>query len=325
MRNLLRFLAVSSMVAALTVSGFSKPGNGNGGGHNPGGPGNGNGNGPGGGSVTSGTYTIGSIICSDSRILDLTGDYVLSNTLASIAFSIVQDDRGRLVTSSTVSSSGTAASSLMLHGHLQLTGHSNLRVQLNGGDDDDSDEGDDDSDSDDRSGTKDGDDDDDSDDDGSDDDDDSTSGLSVHLRGYWDGTTFQTEVRINGENGGETITGTLTPVNAVRGFSIAVSGARGNGNGNSNGNSNGKGKAKLRSTGTVTLPWGTETVRLQQQNKGTYTCIKGNSGDFGIDLRGSVDSSTTFTLSRGRVRVGYGNVEPEASTVTVLPAVQSAP
>lgn len=329
--NLYRVLAVAVMAAALTVPGYAKPGHGNGSGHGNGGNGNhgqsgnhgggngnngnhgggnggqngnhggGNGNGNAGGNGhghgkptdgnTSSTFLIGSVSTSDTRILDLTGDYVLSSTLvgdtsSSLVLSIVQDGRGRLVSSTTLTLADGTTTWTTLTGHLQLTAQTNLRFQLEGG-----------------LTSVDG---------GTTDSITTATGVNAHIVGYWNGTAFNTTavIEMNGQT--STFGGSIVPVNPLRGFTISDTTQTLALHGPS------------RSVRTVTLPWGTETVTVQQKANKNFFMFMAHSANFGIDLRGSA-SSSGLNLSRAQIHLGYGSVRIDPADITATETGATTP
>lgn len=329
MRNLWQVFVVVA-AAALTMPGYAKPGHGNGSGHGHGGGnghgnggngnggnghgngnggqnGGGNGNGSGGqhgngnghGKPTGGstsTTLIGSIVCSDTRVLDLTGDYVLSSTLtgdtsSSLALSIVQDGRGRLVASTVITLADGTTTEVTLSGHLQLTAQSNLWFILNAGSDDEADENDlDDEDTSDTAAT-------------------TSTTLSVHVVGKWNGTSFDTIVTADINGVVSEFGGTITPVNPLRGFTIEDTTHTASLHG------------PTRSVRSVTLPWGTISITAQEKTGKKGFTFMAHSGDFGVDIRGT-SSSDGVSVSRAQVHLGYGSLRPDLSSLTVLPAVQ---
>ena len=126
------------------------------------------------------TFSIGEVVCTDDRILDVTGDYELAAAGSTVSLSLTQDDRGRVTGEATIlSDDGSSTGPITVNGHLQLTAQKNLRLQLNG----------------------------------------SAQKVSLNLRGNWDGTAFQLTVRIGGAVPSSQIVA-LTPENTERGFTI---------------------------------------------------------------------------------------------------------
>jgi len=265
-------------------------GNGNG---NAGGNGNGHGHGKPTDGNTSSTFLIGSVSTSDTRILDLTGDYVLSSTLvgdtsSSLVLSIVQDARGRLVSSTTLTLADGTTTQITLTGHLQLTAQTNLRFQLEGGTD---------SDDDDSTDTI---------------DDSTTSDIGVHIVGYWNGVSFNTTAVIEIDGQTYTFGGSIVPVNPLRGFTISDTTQTLSLHGPS------------RSARTVTLPWGTETITVMQKANKKFFMFQGHSANFGIDLRGTA-TLTGLDLSRAQIHLGYGSVRIDPDEVVATQTGATTP
>lgn len=213
---------------------------------------------------SSTTFAVGQIVSTDNRILDVSGDYDLSTVGSTVSLSIIQDDRGRLSATATITSDdGSSSAPVQLTGHLQLTAQSRLRLQLNG--------------------------------------------KGVNIRGDWDGTAFQLSVKAPGVAPGSVVA--LTPVNTERGFTIEDSPWTE------------QGKKQLRSTRTVLLPWGSVTTRATQKVKGNSLTYSQHSSSFGIDLRGDVDDSTTFTATRTQIHTGFGSLRIPADQIQVSPSV----
>lgn len=263
-------LMVSVLYIALVPCSFAKSGNGNG-------NGNGNGGGPKPKPVdTPTTFVVGQVVCSDSRILDVSGDYDLTTSGTTVSLSITQDDRGRLSASATITlDDGSTSGPIQLNGHLQLTALSNLRLQLNG-----------------RIGasTR-----------------TTTDDLSMEIRGPWDGTAFQLQVKVSGAiKINQTFA--LTPVNADRGFTIQDGAMTTQGNPKNR---------QFRGNRTVDLPWGSLSDRATFFGMKKNITFTMHNSKFGIDLRGTVEDNTTFTATRAQIHLGYGELRVPASTLTV--------
>ncbi len=237
---------------------------------------------------TTTSLSLGQIIITDSRVLDLTGDYVLSSTLVvndgttdtvtsettTVDLSIVQDDRGQLVGSAFIVLGDGTTTEIVVTGELSAEG-GELALSLAGevGDDTTSDS------------------------------------ASITIDGVWDGTAFVSEVTVIYNDDVTTFEALIVPVNDVVGIIIEPAlDAHVIGN-------------KIWGTREVVLPWGNTTVRSQQMNKKGLKFMM-HSGEFGIDLRGSVDEAGVVDLSRAKLHLGYGTFDIDPATVTILPAVQ---
>src|SRR5687768_11623598 len=79
------------------------------------------------------TFAVGQVVVTDDHILDVSGLYTLTDGSSTVTLLIIQDDRGRLNASTTITlANGTFASPVFARGHLQLTGQVFLRIQLEG-------------------------------------------------------------------------------------------------------------------------------------------------------------------------------------------------
>lgn len=274
MNRFQRMVAAVTVCLTITAVGYAKPGNGNGGGNGQGNGGNGSGGsgggqhqggGKGGSKDTATTFVVGTVSSTDSRILDATGDYEFSVNGTTVSISIVQDSKGKFTAEgSVINADGTTSGPVKLNGHLQLTGQTRLRIQLNGGGDD----------------------------------------LSMHIRGDWNGTAFPVTIKIESSTGNVTGSGELVPVNPARGFTISDGALAGS-------------KGKLSGNRTVTLPWGTQSISVKQQNKKSSVTFTSRDSTFGIDLRGTVQNNTTFSPTRAKLKLGYGSLTLSPSDVTV--------
>lgn len=361
MRRIWQLLATFVLVAALATSGYAGSGSGKGGNksgrakkeqrksgkkH----------------SVTS-TTLVGQVIASDDRILDLTGDYTLSGSVAepepgvaSLALSIVQDDRGRLAGNSVLTLPDGTTTEVPVMGELNLSGRrgSELSFRVAGslGDDEDDDEWDhddkwwdedDDDDSDRRARTNRRDDDDDDDDDsfGQHDDDDGDDDRDDDKDDDerdddddddWDDDDsddddddMTTSVRVRGHWDGTAFDThvAITVGDDTYRFETTLLPV----------NplheivieppteTTRRGKVTF-SERTVLLPWGTETGQALEVSSRRGFKFMMRDGDFGIDLRGDTDTSATMTVERARVRLGYGSFELAPENVSIVPIVQ---
>jgi hypothetical protein len=96
-------------------------------------------------STPANTFVVGQVTVTDPRIVDLTGDYTLTQDDRTLQLSVTQDARGSLTTSATLLIQGNGQTNVVgpfsLDGKLQASGNSGLRVQLGGkGLDDDQDD-----------------------------------------------------------------------------------------------------------------------------------------------------------------------------------------
>jgi len=250
------------------------------------------------------TFVVGTVTCTDNHILDVSGNYTLTGTSHTVTLSITQDARGRLSTTATVTLADGSTTQVTLTGHLQLSDHNSLRIQLDGGgaakSGDDNDDNDDNADNDHERGSRHG---------GESHKDKTTSSVSVSISGPWNGTSFQVTVKITDPAGNETFNSTITSQKPARGFTIADAVSTLQSNGKS-----------YRSTRTVTLPWGTVTgVAKQDNNDKKGVSFSMHSGNFGLDLSGNV-SGNTFTTTKVQVHTGYGELKSNPSSTTVAPS-----
>lgn len=139
----------------------------------------------------SAAYSIGQIIVTDSRIVDLTGDYLLETLIVaddgtsattSVSLALVQDGRGQLVGTAVVTNFDGSVVELPVVGGLELSGDGNLTLNLEGALPD---------------GT-----------------------ASLAISGIWDGAAFQSVVMVT--NLGEVISydAVIVPANMIVGFII---------------------------------------------------------------------------------------------------------
>jgi hypothetical protein len=232
---------------------------------------------------TTTALSLGQIIITDSRILDLSGDYALSSTLVledgtsattSVDLSIVQDDRGQLVGSALVVLADGSTTEIEVVGELSVEGD-DLTLTLSGELSDDT----------------------------------TTETASIAIDGVWDGTAFVSTVTVAINETTSTFDALIVPANPVVGVIIEPAlDAHVIGN-------------KIWGTREVVLPWGNTSVRSQQMNKKGLKFMM-HSGDFGIDLRGTVDELGAVDLSRAKLHLGYGTFDIDPATVSILPAVQ---
>lgn len=228
---------------------------------------------------TDSAFRIGEVIVTDSRIVDLTGDYLLeaeviaddgTTATTSATIALVQDSRGQIVGNAAITMPDGEVVEVPVVGEL---GSSEGALTLH------------------LEGTL------------------ADGSASIVLDGDFDGTAFQSEVILTDGDLVYTYDAALVPSNAVIGFIIEAAESEqiiGN---------------KVWSDRTVVLPWGNEVVRSQLMNKKGFKFMM-HSGNFGIDLRGTVDADGVVTLSRAKLHLGYGDFWLDPATVSVLPAVQ---
>lgn len=137
------------------------------------------------------SFSIAEVIVTDSRIVDLTGDYMLESVLVaddgttattSASVALVQDSRGRLVGTALITMPDGAVVEVPVVGHLQLSGQTNLDVHLEGELPDGS--------------------------------------ASVHIDGSWDSSAFQSVVTVMNFEEEFSYDAVIIPVNTVVGFII---------------------------------------------------------------------------------------------------------
>src|SRR5690606_27167656 len=138
---------------------------------------------------------------------------------------------------------------------------------------------------------------------------DETGTASIFSDGVWDGAAFDSLVTVAITDSTATFDALIVPVNPIVGIIIEpADDAHVIGN-------------KIWGNREVVLPWGNTVVRSQQMNKKGLKFMM-HSGEFGVDLRGTVDEAGLVDLSRAKVHLGYGTFFIDPATVSVLPAVQ---
>jgi hypothetical protein len=263
---------------------------------------------------TGTTYVLGKIQCTANRILSVSGQYTLDSTTHSLQLRIVQDPRGVLVSTGTITikETGETTGPFNLTGRLGLASTSApLSLSLAGGmmpppppqpvpqmvgPGPNPGPG---------PGTP------------------MTSGPRVMIQGRLAGDAFDLNVAVDGFGPPSRFMTRLLPVNPMRGFVISDAQSRLYWPG------------ILSSRRVVNLPYGTFTVPAMQVNRTGFTMfLMPNTSPmmapptpgmpFGIQLFGVV-ANNVFNITRNTVTVGYGTMDVPADKMTISPSEFPAP
>ncbi|MBX7245602.1 MAG: hypothetical protein K1X53_08880 [Candidatus Sumerlaeaceae bacterium] len=266
------------------------------------------------------TYTLGRIEVSDSRILDVSGSYTLSSSTSTVELDIVQDSRGKLLSTATLTLGDQPTTGpIQLNGELKVKSNGVLSLSLKGGEDDD--DSSDDSSSvsksrgghDDPSGDDHGDKGDDDTTDTEDESDDST-GVHVEIKGDYDGAAFNVTVDARVPGASDSFAAVLTPVNTARGAVVEDAAWTASG------------QNIKKSTRNVTIPTGLQSLPAQQKTTGNSIQFNVNNGNdsgrkqsnngkrFSLGVQGTATDGA-FTLKSSVINPGYGQMDVTASTV----------
>lgn len=226
-------------------------------------------------------FFVGQVTCTDSRILDLSGNYSLTGTAHLIALNITQDGRGKLNCSAVVTRTDTNQTTgpFNVTGALTGLGKKALRVALIGLSPESIKRKDIKHLTDDQY-------------------------LLLRISGSYDQATgvFTVTVRTNGWGGQESFSSSIIPQNPMRGFVMQDA------------------EASLtigdfaRSTRTIVLPWGTRTVSAYQIISSDRVLFVANESGFSLALNGTV-SGDTVALKRAFVRFSFAAFDVTGSTI----------
>lgn len=250
------------------------------------------------GTATTSTaaWGVGEVQIHDPRILDLSGEYDLVGTTHSIHLRIVQDLRGHLITTATVTENlDNVTTSLPMLGGINANGKSPLNLLLAGA----------------RRPPR--------------PPQNSNGGIlpplpplrgipAAEIRGRLIGDHFHLFVDVHGLDGASRFQADLTPQNPARGAVVSDSAAVAGPNGS------------LVTTRTITLPSSVHHMRGIEARRGIadrltvgLPAVQRSSvfspPPFGMELQGAIDSSNTFHKRKNIVRVGYGNLDSTSGTL----------
>ncbi|MGI8907649.1 MAG: hypothetical protein ACR2IE_14300 [Candidatus Sumerlaeaceae bacterium] len=238
-------------------------------------------------------WGVGEVAINDRRILDLTGQYDLVGTSHSLHLRIVQDRRGRLLTSATLTNNfDNVTTSFPMMGGIHANGKSPLVLELAGarrppqpppGD--------------------------------------AVNpppprhGIGATIRGRLVGNHFHVFVEVRGPRGGSRFQADLTPENQARGAIVSDAPALQGPNGG------------LATTRTVTLPSHVYHLRGVEVRRGIAdrltigappprrTLNFNPPPPFGMDLQGAITDTDQFRRRKNIVRIGYGNLDSTSGTL----------
>lgn len=248
------------------------------------------------GTTFTAAWGIGEVRINDPRILDLSGEYDLVGTTHSLHLRIVQDLRGHLITTATVTQiADNVTTTFPMLGGIGANGKAPLGLQLAGS----------------RRPPP------------------APFGSAFNLppsgpprdvpaatiRGRLFGDHFHVFVEVRGLHGGSRFEADLTPQNTARGGVIADSPAVSGPNGG------------LITTRTITLPASVHHLRGVEARRGISDRL--NIGapppprqpsinpppPFGMDLLGAINDQQQFLRRKNIVRIGYGNLDSTSGTV----------